>query len=199
VTLLGSWGLNAWFLTPCLVIYACLPDARSDEAQCDIPQLSLRPYLIFLPVYLVLGTAVVVANNFTDVARPTPIPAAMQNAQFLWDKNVSEPMALVVTNSRAGQGMAFYSNDKPLILHRAPPEIYGWVLDDKYCSHGPVAVLVEENEEGETYLQQFVANFGQPDFIEPIKTEAMRVRLTMTTEMNFRLAGYSSSICFRDK
>ena len=197
ITLLGSWGLNAWFLTPTLLIYICLREQRAGAPDEAGPSpLRLAPYRVFLPAYLGLMALVILANNFGNVARPTPIPAEMQAIDAVWASHLTDAPALVVTNSRAGQGMAFYSRWRPQVIYGEDPSVFTWLLDANRCSKGPVLLIEDQTSAGQALLAGRIAALGPADFEETVTTDPMRSRATITSSLTLSVAGYDRSVCF---
>lgn len=198
ITVLGSWGLNAWFLTPTLLIYMCLKDQRVGAPDEAAPSpLRLPPYRVFLPAYLGLMALVILANNFGNVARPTPIPAEMQAIDAVWALHLADAPALVVTNSRPAQGMAFYSRWRPQVIDGEDPSVFTWLLDENRCSKGPVLLIEDQTEAGAALLARRIAELGPPDFQETVTTGPMRSLATMTSSLTLSVAGYDRALCFR--
>jgi hypothetical protein len=198
ITVLGSWGLNAWFLTPTLLIYICLKDQRVGAPDEAAPSpLRLPPYRVFLPVCLGLMALVILANNFGNVARPTPIPAEMQAIDAVWASHLSDAPALVVTDSRPGQGMAFYSRWRPQVAYGEDPSVFTWLLDANRCSKGPVLLIEDQTPAGAALLARRIAELGPADFQETVTTGPMRSRATMTSSLTLSVAGYGRALCFR--
>lgn len=187
ITLLGSWGLVSWFLLPTLILYVF---GKNNKI------LKLTPYLYFVPFYLLITSFVIILNNFYPIAKPTPIPFAVQKIEEEWFLKINKNPHTVITNSRPAQGMAFYSISKPQIIYGENPSDFSWILNSKGCTVGPTLIISEQNQAGTKFINKLISDFGKPTFYKSINVEPLRYKLTVTTNLKFQLAGYSKPICF---
>ena len=187
VSILGSWGLTSWFLFPTFLLYIFRNSKQN---------LSLKPYMIFLPVYLVIMGSIVILNNFYPVARPTSIPKAMQEIELQWSNRIESRIDTVITNSRPAQGMVFYSESKPQIINSNNPESFSWILNQNKCTNGPTLIIAELNEKGHRFLKNMRQRFGKPSFFELINVKSSRHKITLTNPLQFQVLMYNKSVCF---
>ena len=190
MSILGSWGLTSWFLFPTFILYLFVDKHH---------KLSVKPYFVFLPIYLLIMFLVIVFNNFYFIARPTNIPIAMKEIETQWFAVIDDKPNTVITNSRPAQGMVFYSSSKPQVinsLYGENPIYFSWLLTKDKCTNGPTLIIVEQNHDGNEFLKRITNLVGKPKFYKLIFTEPSRHKITMTSRLDFQIAGYSKAICF---
>ena len=187
VAILGSWGLTSWFLFPTFLLYICHKSKQN---------LSLKPYLIFLPVYLVIMGSIVILNNFYPLARPTSIPKAMQEIELQWFNRIESPIDTVITNSRPAQGMVFYSESKPQIINSDNPGSFSWILNQNKCTNGPTLIIAELDQKGYEFIESMKQKAGEPSFFELINVKTSRHKITLTNPLQFQVLMYTSAVCF---
>mgnify|MGYP001286723540 CR=1 FL=1 len=189
MAILGSWGITSWFMLPTLLLYL--------TKKTDL-RLSLKPYYFFVPIYLCLMLAIIILNNFFDLARPTNIPKAMQNIEEKWLEKIPKPIHTVITNSRPAQGMVFYSKSKPLIINSIEgedPSEFQWILNKNKCTTGPTIIITETNIAGKNFFDKLISKTGPPTFLDESSTKGNMHKITRSKSLKFKIAGFDDGIC----
>jgi len=187
LSLLGSWGLVSWFLFPTLILF--LFDDNNSTVR-------LKPYLYFVPIYILIMFFVVIINNYYSIARPTPIPKAMQEIDIQWQKNTDSELNTVITYLRPAQGMSFYSKFKPIVIFGNPHQ-FTWVLDDNNCTLGPTLIITNETKIEQDRLSKIIKTVGTPNFSANVEVNPEKFKVTTTDNLSFKLIGYKKPICFQ--
>ena len=90
VSLKPSWGFNALFLTPGLLLWLAYNKDRETFAQLKWWKVSL-----LMPIYLSLACALIIANGFSDVSRPPAVQEFSSNIDTFWRGHTHQNLELV--------------------------------------------------------------------------------------------------------
>ncbi len=189
IQLATYWGFNAWFLTPTLALYI-IPAEKASL----IESISVRRFCWFFPFYLLLSTALIIANQFSDIARPSAIPAASHLIEEKWHEGTNEPLTLVISPSRQGQGLAFYSDFHPNVANGRHAKNFPWLLDVASCNSGGVAFLALP-EQAE-WLTSKAIEHGAASFQYTVTTDENSGQFTKVKPLTFSVLAYPGGLCF---
>lgn len=186
ISLKATWGFNAFFLVPTLVLWMA-----HKASQSAFEGLRWRAFATLLPLYLLVMTGVVVANGFRDVARPLALQDAVAQADDIWAANTENPLEMVIIASEPAIAMTFYSRYHPVMkLTGATAEAGKWLLDADGCFAGPTAVIFSSPTTGWTDAR------GQAPRFEGLATaQGGWTNLTYTKPVSLYVLGYPDGIC----
>ena len=189
IQLATYWGFNAWFLTPTLALYL-IPAEKVSHIQ----SISLKWFCWFFPFYLMLSTALIIANQFSDVARPSAIPAASHLIDKKWRESTNDPLTLVISPSRQGQGLAFYSDFHPNVANGTQAKNFPWLLDAALCHSGGVAFLALPEQT--QWLATKERDHGAPSFQYTVTADENSGQFTKVKPLTFSVLAYPGGLCF---
>jgi hypothetical protein len=185
LSLKTTWGFNAFFLLPTLILWS------ASKADTDtLKTVSWKRFATLFPLYLILGSALIVANGFRDVARPFALQDALHGADELWSENSNKPIELVIVASEPAVGATFYSRFHPPIkLTGVDPRQGTWLLDEDGCFPGAAAIYWG----GPTDWQDALGR--SPDFEGLVVAEGRWTNLTYTKGTQIYVQGFPEGLC----
>jgi len=186
ISLKATWGFNAFFLTPTLLLWmAKHTSERAYEA------MSWRNFATLMPIFLALMTSVVISNAFTDAARPLALQDAVIKVDDLWAANTENELELVIIASEPALAMTFYSRFHPMMKLSGPTAETGqWLLDVNGCFEGPTAVIFSTTQTDWTDARGVA-----PQFQGLAAADGRKTNLTITKPVAMYVLGFPDGIC----
>ncbi len=186
ISLKATWGFNAFFLLPTLVLWV------GARASADaFSEVTWRRFVTVVPAYLALMTTLVIANGFTNASRPLALQDTIHEVDRIWSINTDVPIELSVAMSETAVGMTFYSRFHPkLKLSGTDPERGTWLLNEERCYERGTVILWG----GRTDWRD--RNGQQPAFDAEIEMPARWTNLTWTKPVYMYMQAFPDGICF---
>lgn len=186
ISLKPTWGMNAFFLTPTLILWI----AYRKHPHC-LDTVTWRRFAALLPVSLLLMTGVVVANAFTDVARPQAVRDFAREFDRYWISQTDRPLEMVVIVNPLAIAMTFYSEFHPDLKLSGPTAEMGiWQLDVGGCINRPTAIAWRSQTDWRD------ANGQAAAFSEAVVAPGRWTNLTRTKTARAFIQGFPDGVCF---